>query len=1154
MRLRTLSLTRYGHFNDRTLDFGTPEPGEADFHLIYGANEAGKSTALSAYMDLLFGIEKKTKYGFLHGYSAMHIGAVLETGKESLSLHRTKGNKDTLRSDTGTVIDPARLNALLHGLDREAYGAMFSLDGERLIKGGEAILASNGELGRALFSGTSGMSDIGNTLSGLRDKANGFFAPRTNKHELHALKEQLNVIEQDIQKFDTKTADFERLRENLATAKDNRDKAKQHLDDLSQEKEQLEKLCRAFPLARDLTDLRLKEQALSRYPPFKDVSLTAEVSKLRDTLTEIRVTEQTAIAEISRIDTELAGLDIDEHALTLKDPLSALDELYSRYQAGTNDLDKRKTERDIAAEEIKRNVLALDAGGHIAAEELILPVDKIADLETLIRDHDRLTDSLVRAEREHEETIEALDAAKRKAPASGPPAIDTEALIPAVRRIRQDDDHGTRQRAEKALKKAQSETKLALAALAPWAGDSDALLAIAPPSHDKALHWHERTRAAADDIADLNRRKAKDAQEYARLNAQITAMTQSEGIASDDDATVTRKIRDTAWQRHRASLTDETAELFEQALAADDRLQSARLAHSDRLAQLRELEQARAGLKAESNAQKLEEETLTTRIRQERANMSQTFLAMGLPAGFDPLDLPDWLKKYDHALDKIRQERAAADEHAIALENENHAKQTLLAALSTGGITGYDERTLQHLLDHCDGLIERANKSAQQYELHKNTLDTAKSNEAKRKQQLDDASEGLKTWQQNWDSAVSETWLHRKSPAQVYALLEPLRALPALLSTRNDLARRIEGMKQNIRRFQAELEEIAPAPPENTAADPGTRYIRLKERADTAHRTNDTRNALLTDKQRHQNKLDETISRISGINSRIAEIAKRYPESLAIQSADTLTEALTKSEERSGLLEKISSQEKALTALLSCDSVADAARMLDETSEDTVSRSLNTLSGTLDDADKSRENTIIAYEKANSAFEDVGGDAGVARIEEQRTTLLLDIQEKAEAHLRLSLGIKAAERALYLYRERHRSAMMTSTAKAFRTLTGGTYDRLVTQPDGNAESLLAIRSDTGASIAADAMSTGTRHQLYFALRLAGYEDFCARTGPLPLIADDILETFDDKRSAAAFQQLQALSHHGQTVYLTHHKHLCTIAQDICGKEVTIHRL
>ena len=51
MRIAALRLLAYGPFTDRSLEFGD-KPG---FHLVYGDNEAGKSTALRALSSVLFG-------------------------------------------------------------------------------------------------------------------------------------------------------------------------------------------------------------------------------------------------------------------------------------------------------------------------------------------------------------------------------------------------------------------------------------------------------------------------------------------------------------------------------------------------------------------------------------------------------------------------------------------------------------------------------------------------------------------------------------------------------------------------------------------------------------------------------------------------------------------------------------------------------------------------------------------------------------------------------------------------------------------------------------------------------------------------------------------------------------------------------------------
>ena len=190
--------------------------------------------------------------------------------------------------------------------------------------------------------------------------------------------------------------------------------------------------------------------------------------------------------------------------------------------------------------------------------------------------------------------------------------------------------------------------------------------------------------------------------------------------------------------------------------------------------------------------------------------------------------------------------------------------------------------------------------------------------------------------------------------------------------------------------------------------------------------------------------------------------------------------------------------------------------------------------------------------RAEDAISAVGGDNAVARLEQQRRTVLLNIEEGSLAYLRTQLGIEAAERALSAYRDEHRSSMMRRASEAFRTISCGAYSRLDAQLTDKGEVLMGIGASGGAKIASE-MSNGARFQLYLALRVAGYFEFVDQHGPVPFVADDILETFDDFRAEEAFRLFTEMAEVGQVIYLSHHRHLCEIAREVCPN-VTIHEL
>jgi uncharacterized protein YhaN len=87
------------------------------------------------------------------------------------------------------------------------------------------------------------------------------------------------------------------------------------------------------------------------------------------------------------------------------------------------------------------------------------------------------------------------------------------------------------------------------------------------------------------------------------------------------------------------------------------------------------------------------------------------------------------------------------------------------------------------------------------------------------------------------------------------------------------------------------------------------------------------------------------------------------------------------------------------------------------------------------------------------------------------------------------------------------------------------------------------------------MSEGTADQLYLALRLASLEHYLEGRDPIPLVADDILVSFDNERAGAALDVLAELACRTQVIFFTHHAHLVDLAQQRLGDDVLfVHRL
>ena len=118
MRINRLYLRAFGPFTDVELDFSSAFPG---LHIVYGDNEAGKSSCLWALNYLFFGIPPRTEYNFIHAYDKLRIGGHLENDAgQGLTFYRRKKMKADLFDEHDHPMDPSCLEPFFQGMG--SYG------------------------------------------------------------------------------------------------------------------------------------------------------------------------------------------------------------------------------------------------------------------------------------------------------------------------------------------------------------------------------------------------------------------------------------------------------------------------------------------------------------------------------------------------------------------------------------------------------------------------------------------------------------------------------------------------------------------------------------------------------------------------------------------------------------------------------------------------------------------------------------------------------------------------------------------------------------------------------------------------------------------------------------------------------------------------
>ena len=415
MRLARLDLTRYGRFSDRTLDFGEKPESGCDFHIVYGLNEAGKSTAVSAILDLLFGIEKHSPYGSAdvrknwHAYSAMRVGGRLDLAGGPLEVARLKRDKNSLVDAENRPLDEALVKAELGGVDRAAFRTMFSLDDDSLEKGGDAILASRGDLGQLLFSASAGLAELGGRLGALREEADRFFRPRASKTELAEKKRQLETLKVERERADTLASAYAELIRARDAARAAYEASSKALGERRARTEAVRRLLSGLP---HLAVLREAEANLDRLAdlPATPEGWGAEVARLEAEAIRLEAQRDNAEAAIASHEAELVCIGKDAAALSVAGRVDAWREARGRYVTA-KDIPVREGERDAKRATVAEILRRLGRDDEGEPRRLLLPIGKIGALEDLIASRSGVVSKLQSERAAHGESTIALDAA-----------------------------------------------------------------------------------------------------------------------------------------------------------------------------------------------------------------------------------------------------------------------------------------------------------------------------------------------------------------------------------------------------------------------------------------------------------------------------------------------------------------------------------------------------------------------------------------------------------------------------------------------------------------------------------------------------------------------------------------------------------------------
>ncbi len=1139
MRLLDLTLDAYGPFDGKRLEFAP----DAKVHIVYGANEAGKSSALTAIGDLFYGAPRREKISFLRPRD-MRVGATIKgRNGQMLQFFRRRGDRNTLLDATGSPLPDDALAPFLGAATREIFHRAFGLDAQSLRQGGDEMLHAEGEIGASLFAAASGLRGLLDLRKGLEEEADGIFGNRAaerrtfyqalDRFNAARAREKAALVSES--QLKTLNESIENLGARIAEIEDAEKEAQA-------ERLRLERLRKAAPVLRRLAALRVEAAAFADLAAISSEAAANFSQKIAARDRARAEAEQARKArEAARAELEAAQPDGD--LLAQGENIEDLIRASGAYEKSSADLPRREKALQEARQRLE---LRAQACGLATLDALRAAAPDAATLlraEKLAAKGRELAVRKQQPERDlgdEESRLAALGAQQGEALPEAEILREKLRAFGEIERLDAAFTDASRLRDDSARQLAEAQGRLS-----PRLPDLD-LFARSPSPEASAI---EQAAQSFDDLSAREtalRGKAREAAEKLGLAQSRLHKLELQGpIASLADLRAGRARRDQAWRDLRGLFgatrpdpdqLENRAKIFETLAAKADRIADALLADAAQVAAAEAERETIALHQSEKDRAEAALDELEKDGGRLREDWARAWRACGVaPAA--PRDMLAWRARADHLLaarEDLAREKARAEELRLALDEARPGLEVLAGECGLPPLPLRPGALARRIAARIDEIAKTEGAASEA----RARLADAPERIARLKGQLARLAEEGVLWRNDWREALRQLCLDDDATFdEARERIALFRALPAELADEDEKARRVAAIRADILAFEQRLDALLascgrdiPARPAEAAA------AKLRDRLAGARETAALRaraERALSEAEKVSGEADEALAQAERqVVNLCAEFgAGGEPEFLAARfSAREAAEREIKAQSDNLALVADGLDEAALAQQMEGFD-ADAAEIR--------------LAGIVR---QSEERTglarkIYAEQSGKKAeWELLQQSAGAEAAIFDRESARAEIHEQARRWAALKLAALLVEAGLARHRAERKDPLLARAGALFSALTEARYAGVdQTFGEDDALRLVARRAD-GEDLELRSLSEGARDQLYLALRLAFLEDYAARAEAPPFIGDDLFASFDDRRVAAGFRALAAASATIQPILFTHHAHILSIAE------------
>jgi uncharacterized protein YhaN len=1161
MRIDRLDLIAYGPFTGKSLNLSE---GKSGLHLIYGDNEAGKSTSLRALTAWLFGIESRTNDNHLHSNPQLRIGGKLRlSGGKELEFLRRKGTKGTLlEPGTEATLDDSVLFPFLPGgIDESLFTKLYGINHDRLVAGGQELLNQSGDLGQALFSAAVGTASLRKILFELQNGAEELFKPRASTKLVNQAISGFKKAQKQIKDSSLSVVEWKRLQKELADILEAIRKVEEDIQEKSKEKSRLDRLNRVKGALAE------RRAVMNRIAELGEVLILPEDfdeqrKSAANNLKMASEAKERAEAKLSRLKEESESLNVRSELL---DNEEAILDLYKELGA------VEKTIKDRPQQDGKRSLLRKQAEQLLKSVRPDVDLGDADELRPLLNNKKWISDLAQKYGllNQKKETAEATlrdiedeqELIKKALGEQADSILDLGELKAAIAAARRTGD--LEQRLADSQKRAIDENAACereLSRLGRFSSPIEALSEAAMPLSETLDSFEKQLDELSEKIRDCGRKQKELKEEQKQAEQDLKALLLTSDVPTISELEESRTVRDTGWnliKRKYIEKTDvkmdipefepesELPALYEQKVDDADRLADRLRLAADKVVKRADLEAKIENLNSRLSA--IAEEA--GKVNAAREVHQKEWIAIWQPLRVEPgtpREMKQWLLRVDNLLANVQSANAVSGDARKLEEDCKSFKEAISSQISKfDDSIDLHEMSLEAMINLCEQRVAQEESTLERKRQLEHSFGDTEIRIKRTRESLKAIENNQANWVQEWGQAIDGLGLKPDDhPEHATEAFDQLLAFFDKFDKSEELRRRIFGMDQVAEKFEKRVFEFADSIGfKRDGQEARTIAARLNRGLNEAR---EARASLKKIKAQSKELVGEAEDADIMIRTAKEQLASLRGQA-GIETDEELESAADGSRKKRDLQHRLEALEQELIRNGDGLSIQELGKEARDSDMDAIDGELEKVSMELKELQADRDTLRDQRQTLQTEIKAKDGSAIAANASEEAEQQLAIMVSGVEQYLRLKAASLILEQRMEDYRKKNQAPVLARAGELFSKLTLGSYANLRDElDDGGKPFLLGVRPD-GIEVSVEGMSDGTRDQLYLSLRLATLEQHLSSGEPMPFVVDDILIGFDDNRTKACLEVLAELAACTQVLLFTHHRRVLELAGELQAK-------